>query len=208
MRRRVIGSERVNTISEDMLVRSGVPERYWNARLESIKGEPSFKDLFRKFVVGIHRFVNRGSGLRLLGEFNTGKTCLAVVALKEVLQRGGTVFFLSAKDVPKVYYEDATAEGMWDEGYRISTLVKTVHLLVLDDLGAEGFDPKGAAGAELERVLRTRYETVGSIIITTNLSQAAIQTRYTSAVVSLLGRITERIIVSTDQWKRGGKPAK
>lgn len=207
MRRR-IGSKRVASITEDMLVRAGVPERYWGAQLSSIKGEPDFKTKMKTFLLGIHNFVNKGDGLRFLGDYNTGKTCLAVVALKEVLQRGGSAFFLSVKDVPKVYYEGSVAEGLWDDGYKVSDLVRMVHLLIFDDLGAEGFDPKGAAGAELERVLRTRYETIGSILITTNLTQELIQTRYTSAVVSLLGRITKRIVVQTDQWKGGGNPAK
>jgi DNA replication protein DnaC len=200
--KRKVQPERVASVTRELLIASGVPERFWTAQITDVTGRPKYKDVITRYVRDIDVNANGGKGLRILGGFNTGKTSLAVIAMKEVIQRGGVAHFLEAKDIPRVFYDGMLVELPDYTEITVAERLRRCNLIVLDDLGAEGFDPKGAAGAEIERVLRDAYSSLTAVIVTMNFpDEGELEKRYTPAVVSLLRRITYRLVVKTDQWK-------
>ncbi len=202
--KRKVQPERVTSVTRELLVASGVPERFWDAQITDIEGDPKYKQAMIRYVQDIDVNANAGKGLRIFGGFSTGKTSLAVIALKEVIQRGGVGHFLEVKDIPKVFYEGMVVELPDYTEITVAERLRRCNLIILDDLGGESFDPHGAAGGEIERVLRDAYNNRAAVIVTMNFpddpDESVIDKRYTPAVVSLLRRITYRLVVKTDQW--------
>lgn len=201
MQRRRIEKEPFASVTEDILLASGVPRRYWDASLDAVEGDPSFKETLRQFRERVHEHATDGMGLLLHGPFNTGKSCLAVVVLKAVVQRGGIAHFTPTENIPAIYYEDATIDVSFDEPVVIKDRMRRANLIILDDLGAESFDTHGPAGAKLERIIRTAYEEMQMLVVTTNLSMEKIEAKFTKGVVSLLQRITTGVEIVTEQWR-------
>lgn len=184
-------------LSRASMLNAGVPELYWNASLAAMADSP-FQKRLMQYLVKIHEHVSAGRGLYLCGDFETGKTYAAVALLKEVLRRGGTAYFLKAKNVLRAIYEDEeTVDGM----ALVKNTIKGVDLLVLDDLGQEGFDPKKHGGAELEGVIRDRYDWKKPVIVTSNRAPSALKGVYTEAFVNILRRTVLVVTIQTDQWK-------
>lgn len=203
MRRRKLHAERITSVSEEMLVASGVPRRYWNAQLSAIEGEPEYKVMLGQYMDRIHEHTDEGMGLLLYGGFETGKSSLAIVVLKEAIHRGGIAHFISSRDIPSAYFEAAELEAAFGDPIVIKDRIRRSNLIVIDDLGAESFDQKGPAGAEIERVLREAYEEMQTVIMTTNAADPKdLEGKFTQGVVSLLGRITTQIEVKTSQWRK------
>jgi len=194
---RRLADKRGYPVTRAALIRAGVPERYWKASLRAIEDCPHKKRLSR-FLVDVHKHVQKGSGLYLEGDFESGKTSAAVALLKEVLRRGGSAYFLKAKDILRVVYDDMPSPDGMELAIR---LVRDADLLVLDDLSAEGFNPKKGGGAELEGIVRDRYDTNRSLLVTSNRPAKALLEHYTQAFVNILRRTVSVIKIETAQWE-------
>jgi len=202
MRRRELQPERKYPVTEEVLINSGVPRKFWEASLSAIEGDPEYRRLILDYMEVIHEHVAEGHGLLLRGGYGSGKTSLAVVLLKEVIQRGGIAHFVQSRDLPAVYFDSATIDRSFDEPIVIRDRIAAANLVVIDDLGSEPFDTHGNAGVLIENVLRDRYNDIQTVIITTNCSMGELRARFTKGVVSLLSRITTAIDVDTDQWQK------
>jgi DNA replication protein DnaC len=194
---RNLSDKRVYPVTRVALHMAGVPERYWTASLAPLAESPQRKKLI-SFLTKVHRFAKDGRGLYVHGPFETGKSFAAVAIGKEVIRRGGTFYFLKARDVLRVIYDMQETE---DGNNLVRNVIRRVDLLILDDLGQEGFDPKKHGGAELEGVLRDRYDAKKSIIVTSNHSPKQLTERYTDAFTNILRRTVDTIMLNTDQWK-------
>lgn len=194
---RKLPSERRYPVTRAALYSAGVPERYWTASLLPLE-ESTHKKHLVSFLTKIHRFVEQGRGLYIHGPFETGKTFAAVAIGKEVLRRGGSFYFLKARDVLRVMYENQeTVDGT----AIVRNVIRRVDLLILDDLGQEGFDPKKHGGAELEGILRDQYDAKSSILVTSNHSPKQLSEKYTDAFTNILRRSVDTIFLKTSQWK-------
>lgn len=176
---------------------AGIPERYWGASLKALDDSP-FKESLLAYLRKVHLYVERGRGLYLHGDFETGKTSAAVAIGKEVLRRGGSLYYLKAREVLRVIYD---AEETEDGNGLIRNVIRRVDLLILDDLGAEGFDPKKFGGAELEGIIRDRYDARRSVLVTSNQAPQQLTDKYTKAFTNILRRTTATLRLKTAQWK-------
>lgn len=194
---RKLSEQRRFPLTRTALHVSGIPERYWIASLLPIEDSP-YKENLKRYLSKVHIYVEKGRGLFLHGDFETGKTFAAVAIGKEVLRRGGTIYFLKARDILRVVYDGEETE---DGSNLIRNQIKKVDLLILDDLGAEGFDPKKFGGAELEGIIRDRYDARCPIIVTSNQSPKQLEEKYTKAFVNIVKRTVDVLCVKTTQWK-------
>src|SRR5258705_8606120 len=104
-------------------------------------------------------------GLLLMGSSGVGKTHLAVAALKELIHRGHAGLFCDYRELLK---EIQASYNPASESTEMSILepIRTVEVLVLDDLGAS--KPSDWVRDIVGIVLNARYNENRTTIITTN----------------------------------------
>ncbi len=104
-------------------------------------------------------------GLLFMGPSGVGKTHLAVAALKELIQRGHAGIFCDYRELLKEIQASYNAESESTE-MGILEPIRTVEVLVLDDLGAS--KPSDWVRDIVAVVLNARYNENRTTIITTN----------------------------------------
>lgn len=150
-----------------------VPDRYWKARYaeiteegKSTTGKTAPRSVAKRFVDNILEFVENGTGLYLHGPNGRGKTCMAVVLLKEARRRGMTGLFVSAASLKRLVVSKtpfSEAETMYERALG-------VRFLVLDDLGKEVSDNVGFGARVLDELIRHRMGHQMITVITTNMT--------------------------------------
>lgn len=104
-------------------------------------------------------------GLLIMGPSGVGKTHLAVAALKELIRRGHAGLFCDYRELLKEIQASYNPASETTE-MRILDPIRTVEILVLDDLGAS--KPSDWVRDIVGIVLNARYNENRTTIITTN----------------------------------------
>lgn len=121
----------------------------------------------RRFCDEIDERIATGRGLWFMGDKGTGKTTLAMLASKSVLDAGYSVAIYS---VPRLLaeirdtYDSRPGEGSYMDFYR---RLVSADLLHLDDLGAE--KQTDWVLEQLYSLVNERYEQERPVVATTNL---------------------------------------
>lgn len=170
-----INAERALRTSAMKLQRSGVGER-------SLTAAASATDTEALGVVKRWREDASLTWLCLCGAKGTGKSVAATWLVREVITAGDTAAFRRTSELAKLSQFDAGAAELEH--------LKHVHLLVLDDFGAELLTDY--AKAQLFEVLDHRHEAYGRTIITSNLPWVT-STRDGATVPGVSERLGERL---------------
>lgn len=126
------------------------------------------------------QFANSPQGwLLLLGSYGTGKTHLAAAIANQVVELGGPTLFLTVPDLLdwlrfSFDSDDSSLEQRLEE-------IRSIHLLVLDDLGTQNATPW--AEEKLYQIINHRYVNKLPMVVTTNLSLNEIDGRITSRLL-------------------------
>lgn len=145
---------------------SGIEEMYRDARLSTFDVEADNTgayNLAKNYIAQFPEMLSRNQGLLFWGDCGTGKTFTACVIGNELLEKGYTVYSISfAKMFQKVsgYSSEQEAELM--------EKVRTVDLLILDDLGTERTTE--FANEKVYAVIDARYRSGKPTIFTTNMT--------------------------------------
>ena len=170
-----VAVERVLRTSASKLERSGVGERSLDAAASAYETE----------ALGVVKRWRADASLTWLvmcGPKGTGKSVAATWLVREVINAGDSAAFRRASELAKLSQFDAGAAELEH--------LKHVHLLVLDDFGAELLTDY--ARAQLFEVLDHRHENYGRTIITSNL--AWLDTEKAPGLASRLGeRLVDRV---------------
>ncbi len=136
------------------------------------------RSLLRRAFEIARRFAARPEGwLLLAGPYGSGKTHLAAAIAHEVVGRGDSAVFLVVPDLLDHLRSAFSPNAESDFDQRFET-VRTVPLLVLDDLGAQSATPW--AKEKLFQLLNHRYVARLPTVITTNLRLADFEPRLRS----------------------------
>lgn len=182
-----IAKSRAVTVTKQHLVLANLPLRYWNAsaKLLSVEGKAHLTSIFKN----LDDRINSGAGYWIQGQYETGKTSLAVVVAKEVIRHGGVVTFIPAVRFMDYLVKDVRVEGQ-DE--TILERASRSNLVVFDDLGSESYSNSPNGAACLESLFRQFYDNLISVIFTTNLTAETSAARYVSGVNTMLSRLTKK----------------
>lgn len=138
----------------------------------------------REFTDEIETNLDRGRGLWFVGGSGTGKTTLAMLVSRLSLEAGRSVAIYS---LPKLLarirrtYDAEVGEQSYLEFFERLTGVDLLHL---DDLGAE--NRTEWVIEQLYALVNERYEAQRSLVVTTNLDEAALEEQIGARVVSRL----------------------
>jgi DNA replication protein DnaC len=158
----------------------------------------------REVVPHITSYARQPDGwLTLLGSYGVGKTHLAAAIANEALDRHEPVLFAVVPDL--LDYLRATfgpqSTVAYDERFE---LVRSVSLLILDDLGTESATPW--AREKLYQLINHRYNYHLATVITTNLKPEAIEPRiYSRLCDPACG--TMIMVVAPDYRRRAAQKA-
>jgi DNA replication protein DnaC len=158
----------------------------------------------RELVPRIRSYARKPDGwLTLIGSYGVGKTHLAAAIANETLDRHEPVLFAVVPDLldhlRATFGPQSTVA--YDERFE---LVRTVPLLILDDLGAESATPW--AREKLYQLINHRYNYRLSTVITTNLKAEAIEPRiYSRLCDPACGTIL--MVVAPDYRRRAAQKA-
>lgn len=178
--------------------RANVPERFWNVKLSEIPEHLEYRDKVRKYLEKMDDMLAQGVGLFLYSDENsTGKTSIAVLALKQVLRLRRTAYFEESGRLKAALIR---AEE-FEENIPIERRIRTVDLLVLDDVGKEYRTESGFAENTIESVLRDRSQSMRPTILTSNLKPNKIEQVYSADLAALLRETMIPLRISGYDWR-------
>jgi DNA replication protein DnaC len=149
--------------------------------------EPMVVRVVRSYTEDIDANLDSGRGLWLMGDTGTGKTTLAMLISKQVLASGRAVAIYSLPKLLARIRRTYDAEPGGESYLALFEQLTSVDLLHIDDLGAE--KRSDWVLEQLYALINERYETQRSILVTTNLDQAALEEQIGPRTVSRLVEI-------------------
>ena len=177
---------------------AGIPPLYANASFENFllpDDNPMARRLLTEVFLAVRGYARdfpatKQPGLLLIGEPGTGKTHLAVAALKAILAKGidGLFFdYQTLLDRIRSGY-DATAGASDKEAYRVAM---DKEVLLLDDLGAHRVTEW--VEDTVTSIITTRCNNGKALIATTNLPDEARHERSGTGVIQYKQTLSDRI---------------
>jgi DNA replication protein DnaC len=174
---------------------TAIPARYRGVSFErppvsdmaADAGRRPVLDAVRQYVDELGERIAEGRGLWLMGDVGTGKTTLAMLISKSAADAGHSIAVYS---LPKLLsrirgtYGAETVAGSYLSFFERLTSVDLLHV---DDLGAESRTEWVLE--QLYAIVNERYEARRAMIVTTNLSQDALEEQIGARTVSRLVEI-------------------
>jgi DNA replication protein DnaC len=141
-------------------------------------------DAVREFIEHLDERLAEGRGIWLMGDVGTGKTSLAMLVSKAAVEAGRSVAIYSLPRLLARIRRTYDGEAGEDSYLRFFERLTSVDLLHVDDLGAE--KRSDWVLEQLYAIVDKRYESQRSIVVTTNLDQAALEEQIGPRTVSRL----------------------
>jgi DNA replication protein DnaC len=141
----------------------------------------------KEFAKQIAERLDAGDGMWLMGDVGTGKTTLAMLVSKAAAEAERTVAIYSLPHLLariRRTYDTEAGEQSYLEFFERLTAVDLLHV---DDLGAE--KRSDWVLEQLYAIVNERYEAQRSMVVTTNLDQAALEEQIGPRTVSRLVEI-------------------
>jgi DNA replication protein DnaC len=170
--------ERTQRLVEQCATQAGIPdltERTFNAFDPNIPGVRRAWVRCQEYARSPHGF------LTLLGNYGSGKTHLAAAIVNVVLANSAPALISTVPDL--LDYLRATFRPQAEENYDSRfEFLRTVELLVLDDLGTEGATPW--AREKLYQLINHRYNARLATVVTSNQPKGSVDGRIVSRLNS------------------------
>jgi len=143
---------------------------------------------------------NPDGWLLLMGNYGCGKTHLAAAIANEAIRRHFKTLFTVVPDLLDLLRASYAPESRIRFDERIET-VRTVFLLILDDLGTENATPW--AGEKLYQILNYRYNYRLPTVLTTNRDLDQIEARIRSRIWDK--DLCRHILIRAEDYRRWGR---
>jgi DNA replication protein DnaC len=164
---------------------AGLGYRYMQYRWADLETRPpEIQNVLSDYIANFPEYADRGLGLVLHSpNTGTGKTLIASLLFKTLLELGNEGFFTTFADMLDMF----TAGWKNQEDQRwFDQQVRQAGVLVIDDIGREAAYRRAVADDLLDSVIRSRAYHGRPTIITTNFSLDQLRERYSHNIVSLL----------------------
>lgn len=178
---------------------SGISSRFREKTFGNFKTTPQTLEAFnicRNFVIGYKPNVK---GLRLWGNYGTGKTHLITAIVNNLLTKNVPCMFVVVPELLEYLRQGIKNEDTAQTATELINMAKKADVLVLDDLGAE--KPSNWVKEQLFILINSRYENQLTTLITTNLSTAELVEQIGQRIMSRIIEMTESIEIKADNHR-------
>ena len=161
-----------------------IPQSFWKTKAEDVTHNKSIFDaVVLKYVRQFRRAKQRGYGLMFLGDNGVGKTMFISYVLSEAIRNGWTTYYTTMPQLDfdiKSGFKDNTVEQ------RLQYML-TSDFLAIDEMGKERRKANTEyMDAQVERILKQRFDDAMPTLIATNMDQDALVEAYGPTVESIL----------------------
>lgn len=159
-------------LTEDDFERMQIPVRFWGANIDEVSDEQipgvkaSAQSIARRYIKNVEQNVSDGVGLMLWGVNGSGKTCMSVVIAKAARSCGMSVLFVEAAALKRVVINNEA----FDDSMSMQDRMRSVDLLLIDDLGKGTQDTNGFGARLVDEIIRHRSARKRATFITTNMN--------------------------------------
>ena len=165
--------------------------KYHSASLKPFIGD--VKTNVTKYVDNAHWCIKNGVGLYIHGPNGTGKTYLASAIVKEYAQKGFSCVVVNAAIMQKI---EVDPRYLFDSVETWRERVRSVHLLVIDDIGKEYRTDSGFIEKSISNLLMIRSQQKNSAtIITSNINPVPVRKGASSSFQVIYGIGTANLIL-------------
>lgn len=170
------------------MFRSCVPQLYWHVKSSDVKhNQVAFQSKVMPYRRRLRRAHRHGYGLLFVGDNGTGKTLFISYLLARCAKAGYSTYYTTLKGMDlniKRGYDDPAS------GRRLRAAL-AADFLAIDELGKEHARSPHLV-AELEHVLKSRYDDGYPTLLASNLSLKTLAELYGPTVASMLdGRFAQ-----------------
>jgi DNA replication protein DnaC len=151
------------------------------------RGRAPVYDAVKEYIEAIDERLDGGEGMWLMGDVGTGKTTLAMLVSKAAVEAERTVAIYSLPRLLARIRRTYDAEAGEQSYLEFFERLTSVDLLHVDDLGVE--KRSDWVLEQLYAIVNERYEAQRSMVVTTNLDQAALEDQIGPRTVSRLVEI-------------------
>lgn len=130
----------------------------------------------------VENFDKSDENLLFCGSCGLGKTFLSSAIANELIKRGKDVLYISSNALFPILEDMHFGRQVEESAQYIVKKIGECELLILDDLGSEFVTQFTCA--ELFRIINTRLNTGGKMIISTNLNRNMLQNTYNERIAS------------------------
>jgi len=174
------------------LALANIPRKYWPHDIEDcIVDDGEAVAFFRHAIAHVDDVVARGLGMSVFGTNGNGKTSLCTYFMRAALRRGFSAYYAHVEalfSLIKASFDDVTLRD------RVRA-IRSVDVLLLDDLGRENVGRTDFVPATFDDLFRYRDGMGLSTLMTTNLPPATARERYGNALASLWSGSSKIIIL-------------
>jgi len=193
--------------SRDWLValeKAGIERRYRDCTFEAMvaRGIPSQVKsecmIAQHYAANVEENVKNGCGLAMLGPVGVMKTSMAVAIIQAGLKRGISGMFITMPSLLDTIFtlKDTSREELASFERRL----RTVGILLLDDLGAE--HTEGWVHTKIDAIVSERYNRMKPILITSNLLPNQMEKTYTARVFDRIKSTSDLILFDGKSLRR------
>ncbi len=147
-----------------------------------ISPSDNIKGIYKTALEFCSKFPNKFSNFLLYGDVGLGKTFICNCISKEILDKGYTVLYVTAPDIFKTLEDYRFNRSSMNKPEFYISLLTTVDLLVIDDLGTEVSTV--VTNSELFNIINSRHIAEKHTIISTNLSPKDLEDKYSHRIIS------------------------
>lgn len=164
---------------------ANIPRKNWSSVWKYYPDDFRPKRILLRYVEELDKHRKDGKGLLLSGRTREGKTNAAILVAKEIIRRDGFPYFLPCSHIPNIEM------GKDPEDVELSSKIRNITFLILDDLGADSGKEKVAS--MIEQIVRDRDAQMLPTIITTNLNMTGMEKQFGLPFTALVEEICIKV---------------
>lgn len=176
---------------------ANIPKEYHDICLKDFIGpnREQIVSIVTKYLDNFADNFHYGLGLTFSGSYGTGKTFAMNCVLKELVQQGRDVFFVTFDELI-----DTWGQSWHDEKAKrlLQDKLKKAEILGLDELRTDKRNESGFLADGLQTVIRHRTSNLLPTLITTNLAPEAEENNFGKAFSLLSARNRRLVLVGKD----------